>query len=276
MIPIRHETSSYTNRDLQLFFRTWTPREQSPKYTVLLLHGWGDHSGRYMHVGQALARAGAMVIAPDLAGHGRSPGPRGLIRKWHHLVQDMDALLTHVGVTEPCAAFGHSMGGLLALTLADALPKRIKSLVLSSPLVVSDQAVILQKLAGILGTLFPTLPTISLDLRELSSDLRVAAKAESDPLYFHGKMPASTGKVFVSAMQAVRPENAVFDLPIFGFHGSADKLTSPEGSQFIFASARNPASEFSLLPGLRHETLNEDGAMTRLQSVVTWLEAQMA
>jgi alpha-beta hydrolase superfamily lysophospholipase len=89
-------------------------------------------------------------------------------------------------------------------------------------------------------------------------------------------MPASTGKVFVSAMQAVRPENAVFDLPIFGFHGSADKLTSPEGSQFIFASARNPASEFSLLPGLRHETLNEDGAMTRLQSVVTWLEAQMA
>ncbi|NDC90085.1 MAG: alpha/beta fold hydrolase, partial [Bacteroidetes bacterium] len=136
MIPIRHETSSYTNRDLQLFFRTWTPREQSPKYTVLLLHGWGDHSGRYMHVGQALARAGAMVLAPDLAGHGRSPGPRGLIRKWHHLVQDMEALLTHVGVTEPCAAFGHSMGGLLALTLADALPKRIKSLVLSSPLVV--------------------------------------------------------------------------------------------------------------------------------------------
>ena len=105
---------------------------------VLVVHGLGEHRGRYEWIAARLAAAGYEVWAGDFRGHGRAPGPRGHADRWQDLLDDVETVWREMAAgtsdaNAPTAVLGHSLGGLIGLDWALAHSDRLRALVLSAP-----------------------------------------------------------------------------------------------------------------------------------------------
>src|SRR5271165_1672046 len=116
---------------LSLFCRKWDPISD-PVATVVIVHGLGEHSGRYVHVGKYFAESGFRVVAFDLRGHGRSSGRPVYVEHYGELASDVDCVLKHFR-GDLTILFGHSMGGQLVLWTAQHLPLKLEGMIVSSP-----------------------------------------------------------------------------------------------------------------------------------------------
>src|SRR5512146_284065 len=110
--------STWTDKQgLKFYAKGWEP-DKAPKAVVALVHGHGEHIGRFAHVGEAFSNAGYALMGFDLRGHGRSGGPRGHTPSIEAYMQDIDLLLEHVHARYPglpTFLYGHSLGGILVL-----------------------------------------------------------------------------------------------------------------------------------------------------------------
>src|SRR5260370_12968220 len=117
----------------QLFFRRWIPDCQS-KGTIVIAHGLGEHSGRYVHVGDFFARAGLAAVAFDLRGHGSSDGKPVFINCYQDYLDDLESVIAHVESSEPLILFGHTLRGQLVLAYAQSAQNPPPALLSSPPL----------------------------------------------------------------------------------------------------------------------------------------------
>lgn len=117
---MKHQESSYKGRrNLRIYIQSWLP--ERVRASVVIVHGLGEHGGRYAHVAKALVDAGCAVYALDLRGHGRSEGSRAMIDRFSHAVEDINQLVEKVRKRysgKPQFLLGHSMGGALSLRYA--------------------------------------------------------------------------------------------------------------------------------------------------------------
>ena len=156
--------------------------------SLLLVHGLGEHAGRYDHVARQLASAGIEVHAYDHRGFGASGGRRAYVARWPVLHDDLEARLADVRATSgdlPLVLYGHSMGGLIALgyVLADPPRPLPDLLVLTSPGIDSTIARWKQAAAPVLGRVAPRL-RVPNGFRpgDLSRDPAVDERVAADPL----------------------------------------------------------------------------------------------
>ncbi|MCP4091840.1 MAG: alpha/beta hydrolase [Planctomycetes bacterium] len=166
----------------QLTGYEWRP-DGEPTCNVLVIHGQGEHLGRYEYLGEVLAESGVRSIGVDLRGHGMSKGKRGHVKKWSDYVQDVSAAAEMLPETFP--VIGHSMGGLIALSYSAAQPQRVRNLVLSGPLMGVAVAAPAWKtaMAGVLSRVLPGLSLASgIPLNELCTDPEAVALYEKDGL----------------------------------------------------------------------------------------------
>lgn len=249
---------------VDLHLQSW-PAQGSPRGSALLLHGLGEHAGRQQVLAQWLTAAGLQVLAPDLPGHGRSPGRRGDAAGRTSLVASLRPLWEALPETAPRLLVGHSLGGLLATALAAELPDPPHAMVLSSPFFAVGTAPkawqraaarVLLKLAPALG-----LPT-GLDAQALSHDPAVVAAYRADPLV-HDRLSARFYAA-ITATQARLPElaRALSAVPVLLWHGSADRLTSHGATQQLAAQFRAAGSTFLSVPGGFHELYHDTPAAT--------------
>jgi len=108
------ETQWKSRDGVQFYARGWEPQASTPKGVVCLVHGHGEHVGRYDHVGEALSAAGYALLGFDQRGHGRSAGQRGHIPSYEALLDDIALLLEQAMNRYPALPlflYGHSMGG---------------------------------------------------------------------------------------------------------------------------------------------------------------------
>lgn len=128
--------SRYSSKDgLQIWSQSWRP-EGALKAVVCLVHGIGEHSGRYAHVAEALCAAGYALCACDLRGHGRSGGPRGHAPTYDAMLDDIDLLLNEAGQRypgRPQFLYGHSLGGNLVINHALRRHPVVGGVVATSP-----------------------------------------------------------------------------------------------------------------------------------------------
>ena len=120
---------------LGMYSKAWTP-EKEPKAAVCLIHGLGEHIGRYDHVGAAFADAGYALLGFDLRGHGKSGGQRGHAPSLDAFFNDMDDFGRDVAKRHPSAPrflYGHSLGGLLSLSYSLSLKMDARGMIISSP-----------------------------------------------------------------------------------------------------------------------------------------------
>lgn len=251
----------------------------TPRFAVALVHGFGEHCGRYEAFASWLATRGAAVYACDLRGHGESFGPRGHADSLAELLDDAETLVHRAREAHdqlPLALVGHSMGGLLAAGLAVDREPDIDALVLSAA-ALSPAVGRLQRFgAALLRNLVPrmSLPA-GLDTSTLSRDPEVVAAYEADPLV-HGTMTPALACAFFNAADRIRASGGALKVPALVLHGSEDGLCSPAGSERFFERVTVPGSDLEIYEGLRHEIFNEPEREAVYQDVLDWLEPRLA
>jgi alpha-beta hydrolase superfamily lysophospholipase len=249
--------------------RWWEPRGDVVA-TVVLVHGYAEHSGRYAAAGAALAREGFAVWATDLGGHGRSSGERASVHALDDLVADVAALVERARTARPglpVFVLGHSMGGLVATTFALDHPDALAGVVLSGA-AVGDPAAIEPLLD------LDPLPEVVLSSEMLSRDPRVGEDYDRDPLNYRGPFRRETLRALTAGARRVRERFAELRLPLLVLHGGEDRLVQPAASEDLFAAAASPDKELAVYPELRHEILNEPEGPEIVARVAAWITAR--
>jgi lysophospholipase len=270
-----HETF-LGKRGVTIFWQAWLPDEK-PRAVVVVAHGFGEHSGRYTNLVEAIVPKGYAVYAPDHRGHGRSEGTRALIDDYEFLLDDLDEIFKRVAHDHPglpVFLLGHSMGGSVALASALRKQSHLRGLILSGPLV-SNVGVpkALAAVAGLLGRVAPRLGVRQLGSSGVSRDPAVVAAYDADPLVFHGKMPAGTGAALVRRSAAFASQMPSLNVPLLVVHGTADQLVDVECGKTVHRLAGSTDKTLKLYDGLFHEVMNEPEKATVLADISAWLDA---
>ena len=255
------------------FTRSWMP-PRDPRASIVLVHGLGEHSGRYEHVGGHLAAAGFAVDATDLRGHGRSGGPRAHMESFDDVLDDLEASVARrqaPGV--PFVLIGHSLGGLIAAAYTeDPARTRPDLLVLSAPAIDATLPKVKLVMARVLGRLTPKLAIPNgLSGDQLSRDPAVGEAYFGDSLVLT-KTSARFGRESLAVMTDTKANVARLTLPLLVIHGAEDTIV-PTASSGVFAGL--PDSERVVFPGFRHESFNEEGGVRALETVTTWLDRRL-
>ena len=174
---------------LRLFTRIWSPERKDVRGLIYLLHGYAEHSGRYAHVAECFVKSGFIVAALDHRGHGKSAGRRVWAKSLDQFVDDIDFWINDLKKSYsdlPQFLVAHSMGALMAVLYCTKKKPTFKGVVLSAAAVKinEDFSPLLQKLAPIMGAIFPYMPTTKVDPALLASDPTVGENFVKDPLNY--------------------------------------------------------------------------------------------
>lgn len=254
----------------------WRRPAAAPRATVVIVHGYAEHCGRYGNVARTFTDAGAAVFAYDQRGYGRSGGRPAYVDHFDQYLDDLDRFLAFVRSQEPDAPlflFGHSMGGLVALKYVLDRHPAIAGLMLSAPAleVNPDLAPVVRRLAQTLGRLVPTLPTVRSPDGALSRDPSVVRAAQEDPLNYHGRIPARTGAELLRTGASVRARLDELDRPFLVVHGTADPLAEPKWSRRLYDRATAADKMLRLYDGRYHESFHDYGRDEVLADLSGWL-----
>ncbi|WP_432185561.1 lysophospholipase [Streptomyces tendae] len=243
-----------------------------PRYVALLVHGYGEHTGRYEEVAGVLNGHGAAVYAPDHAGHGRSDGERVVVEDFEDVVTDVHAVaeLARAAHPElPVVMIGHSMGGLIAARYAQRHPGELTALVLSGP-VIGDWELPRRLLA------LEEIPDTPISPASLSRDPSVGAAYAADPLVWHGPMKRPTLEAFVRTLATVAQGGDVGRLPLLWVHGDDDRLVPLPGSRVGVEPLSGGDLTERIYPGARHEVFNETNRAEVFADVTRFLDGVLA
>ncbi|MEU4800900.1 lysophospholipase [Actinosynnema sp. NPDC023587] len=243
----------------EIAVRTWPNLEAT--WLAVLVHGYGEHSGRYGHVAERLVEAGALVVAPDHVGHGGSEGERALLPSLDDVVTDVGAAIESAAVDLPVVLIGHSFGGLVATRYAQR--HRVAALVLSAPVLGTWEGL------DVLG--LAELPDVSLDPALLSRDAEVGKAYAADPLVWHGPFKRPTLEAVERALEEANYGPTLESLPTLWLHGEADELVPLADTRTGTDRIRGLLFEERVYPGARHEVFNETNRDEVLDDVVAFV-----
>ncbi len=255
----------------RLFYRCLLADE--PQASVFILHGLGEHLGRYGNVTGALKDYDLFLL--DLRGHGKSGGKRGHVMRFDEYLDDVDALRKEARPMVKGRSFllGHSMGGLIALRYALYRPGGLSGVVASGPLLGVNVKVprIKDAIGRLVANLVPGLSMNNeIDTSMLSHDRAVVEAYNVDPLV-HAKVSA---RWYVEMMKAMEDTNAGaprLTLPCLIMHGRDDALTSPQASRQFYERAGSKDKTYRSYEGSYHEVFNEIDKQKPLSDVREWL-----
>jgi len=267
--------STTVGADGSIFVRRYLPAEASTSRNLVLVHGVGEHSGRYEHfINHAIAE-GWNVIAGDLRGHGHSSGTPTHLDDFEHYLGDLDALWRHFQLCSATTAlFGHSLGGLVAARYAQTRPEHLSALVLSSPLL--GFGVRVPRLKWTLGrvcllvaprTRFRT----TIRPEQVTRNEQARLIRERDPL---SNRTVTAGWYFrvLDALCDVWTDAPRLKAPLLLLQGDADRVVNAESPLKWLPMVGSPDRSLWLIPGHLHELLNEPGWESTSRRILTWLE----
>jgi alpha-beta hydrolase superfamily lysophospholipase len=244
-----------------------------PKASVVVVHGIGEHSGRYRHVGAFLAAHGFDVLAFDNRGFGQSGGRRAHVDSFDQYLDDVEDVLARrrlLGV--PVVLMGHSLGGLIVATYLTTSRPQPDLAILSAPALAAHVPRWQRVAAPLLSRIAPRFFVPStIDAALLSRDPAVQAAYLADPLVSSSATARLGNEIFVR-MASTSATLAAIRVPTYVLHGGADNLVPLAASDAVAAL---PVAQRRVWPGLRHECMNEPEHGDVLAAVVNWLDAQL-
>lgn len=273
-------TNSFTADDgKKISYRAAEP--DSAHAALIVLHGLGEHSGRYTHVIEHFTGRGWAVFAPDHRGHGMTAEIPGYVKDMNRVVTDVSQLLDHVNRAHPglpVFLLGHSLGGLFAMLALLRFQERFAGAVLSAPGVAVPDNVspVLVKIAGILSAIAPTLPVQRFEYDAVCRDPDVVEATRHDPLFYRGRIRARTGYGIITGITAARDGTGRISLPLLILHGAEDRSVPVEASRFVHEHVRSPDKTLVIFPGLYHEILNEPERDEVFAVIDRWLDERSA
>ena len=257
-----------------LYLRDWP--NPAAREAVLLVHGLGEHSGRYEQLAAWFLARGYAVRSYDQRGHGRTPGQRAALKHSDDLLRDLAFVYQDyaASIGKSPLLLGHSMGGAVALrTVLDGLVNP-PALVLSSPALRAYEAPWLRRLAGVLARVLPNLPLRSgLPLDGLSHDPKVIEAYRNDPFCSNRVTPRMADFIFRAGASSITDAWRL-QVPTLLLVAGSDRLVDPSGSRDFAAAAwatKQLTSRF--FDTLFHELFNETetGRHQVLAQLAEWL-----
>lgn len=250
--------------------RFWDVDE--PWATLVIVHGLGEHSGRYEHVGDAFAEVSIQVSAFDLEGHGGSGGRRAHVTEWARYLDQLEAGLASAQAPGlPLILFGHSYGGLVGYEYLHSGRSPAPDLAILSTPALGGGAVWQRALAPVAAVVAPRLALPNgFGADDLSRDPAVGEAYFADPLV-ETKSTARLGNETFLAMKRVEGAGAP-PMPTLVTHGGSDPIVPPR--------ATAPLGELEgvdriLYPKLRHETMNEPEGPEVIADMIAWIRKQL-
>jgi acylglycerol lipase len=261
--------------DLDLYFQSWIPQTE-PEAIICLVHGLGEHSGRYAHVAAEMNNAGFAILTFDLRGHGKSGGQRGHTPSSQAFLKDIDLLLAEAKKRypgKPTFLYGHSLGGILVLYYTVERKPQVNGVVATSSGLRTSLEEQKVKIAFAKG-MAKVLPTLSmpsgLDAAQISRDPEVVRIYQQDTLV-HDQATLSMASNLLKAIDWTFTHAGEFQPPLLLVHGTGDQIAYSRGSQ-EFAKLVPGDCTLKLWDGLLHETHNEPEKMEVLAFTIAWLK----
>jgi len=273
---MQHAEDSFQSADgLKLYYQTWRP-DKTPKAVVQVIHGFAEHSGRYINVVNELIPRGYIIYADDHRGHGKSEGIQLYIKKFDEYIEDQKIFFDLISQKEPNLPHfivGHSMGSTIGELYAVTYPDKIKGLVLSGvALQVGSVRGIRKAIASFMALIGPKM-RLKMDLApQLSHDPEVVKAYREDPLVY--KNPTlKIGVAFANAVAKGGKLLGQIKIPTLVQSGSEDAAML--GAEKFKDLLTVEDKTVKIYPGLYHEIYNElekDKKIT-LKDLGDWLDS---
>jgi len=246
---------------------------------IIMVHGFGEHIGRYIEMMELFASLKLNVYAYDRRGEGKSEGTKAYVKSIDNQVQDLIGLRKEmIKNSMPTFIYGHSLGGLITTKyLIDNPDHGLRGCILSGPLLKVDDDIspLLQKVSGVVAAILPKLKTVKVDTGLLSRNPEIKPAYEADPYVYHGGTPARTGDQILKSTAYVQSNFHKIELPILITHGGADKLADPKGSQMMYDGIGSSDKSIKIFEGLYHEIMHEPEKLEVFNTMKNWLKSRI-
>jgi alpha-beta hydrolase superfamily lysophospholipase len=265
-----------TGDGLEMYAKAWEPAGKA-RGLVCLLHGVGEHIGRYQAVGEALAMAGYILAGFDQRGFGRSGGRKGHVDSLDVYFDDIDLFLAETAKRFPgipSFLYGHSMGAILALAYPPLRSPRVSGVVATAPGLKTslEKQKVKVWLAKVLGSAIPTLTMDNgLDAGMLSRDTDIVDAYLNDPLV-HRQVTTGWGKAMLKAIDMSVKSAPRFSHPLLLMHGTRDVIAYPSSITMFASQAPTDRLTMKMWDGMMHEIHQEPGKAEVIAYMVGWLD----
>lgn len=275
----RRSNSVKTSDGLRLYTQCWLS-DRVPKASILISHGYAEHSERYASLAEFLVTASYNVYALDHRGHGKSEGERANVRVFREYIQDLKGYIEQLreqNLASPVFLLGHSMGAAVAAQFVLEHPHKVDGLILSGAFLRNATSVspLLLSLSGVVSKLLPSLPTTKLDAALISRDQAIVKAYQTDPLVYHGGTKARLGSEMLAAGPYILARAAGISLPLLVMHGGSDQIADQTGSQELYEKAGSSDKSLNIYPDFYHEIFNELSREEVFKDLLSWLEARV-
>ena len=261
---------------LRIFTRHW-PSDHA-RGSVVICHGVNSHGGQYLRAAEEFAARGFPVTALDLRGRGKSQGERFYTQSVDDYVSDLSQAIELARSRNPdlpLFLLGHSAGGVTAVSYALDHQDRIDGLICESfAFRVYAPEIALSVLKGA-SHIAPHLHVLKLKMEDFSRDPEWVAELLADPLTRDEVQPVQTVAALTRAGERFEREFERITLPVLILHGTADKVTRPDGSQEFFDKAGSADKQLILYQDYYHDLLNDIGRERVMEDIIGWIEARL-
>lgn len=267
-------------KEIELYYRSWIP--VSPKGLVLLIHGAGEHSGIYSHIGTECVNRQIGFMAPDLRGFGRSGGQRGHIYRFREYLDDLHELILqlHTRYREmPIFLCGHSLGGLIAIRFAQKFSSKTTGVILSSPALGLRIPKPICQYLKLVSLLTPAMP---LELVRWNESLRKRK-------WFQPRLPAWTSELLEDPFATVQytprwfsellrngtkalTESNTFHFPILCFYDRLDPVVNPDLIEHFIRKIVSEDKTYAVFSKGNHSLLQDSKI---LHQMFQWLSIRL-
>ena len=275
MIHQTWEWNSSTNE--KMFAQKWAP-EKGLDASIILIHGFGEHSSRYAHMAKFYCKNKIQILTFDLYGHGQSEGMRGFIHNHSTYNDDIELFIEQCHDSldkKPVFFYGHSMGGEIVLDYILKKKHPFTGVIATAPLI--DTAKPMDEFSKLLAKnmdhIAPRLTLDSgLDRTYLSRDKSVVDAYNADPLIF-GKVTVRLGAYMVYTREYIKKHAAEISDSLLIMVGSGEHIVSkPEIDSFVSSI---PQVTYKVWDGLYHELHNEPEKEEVFAYTLSWIKDHM-
>ena len=262
--------------DIKIYFRRFIA--ENANRTIIVVHGLGEHSGRYMNLVNYFEGKKTNFYLIDNRGHGKSEGKRGHVLLFGQYLDDLRIFVDRVReqeVAHDLFLLGHSMGGNIVANYLIQRDSYFTGAILAAPgFRIAAKVNPVKKFMGeVMSKIKPSLPLPSgLDTSHLTHDPEVIREYENDPMV-HKLVSARWFTQFIWAGDfAIRNAKSIH-CPVLIMHGTDDKIVAVSGSQEFFDNLETKKKDIKLFDGFFHEIFNEVEKEKPLSAVEEWINA---